>query len=181
LPRGKVDRPKRDPSVCELQGCTPRNDPWFRDIIRSYPKIADFRHDTRSLEITVRRNAHWVWGCDAVVVEWENRGISGILDNTVRAVFGPKGWRIAFLIGLVLPAVIFGLGSIEFAQGLPLLAFAGLLVGVGTRLGSGCTSGHGVCGLANFSPRSLVATSCFMIAAAITVFLIRHGELTWHS
>ena len=108
-------------------------------------------------------------------------GISGILDNAVRGVFGPKGWRLAFLIGLVLPAAFFGLGSVEFAQGLPLLALAGLLVGLGTRLGSGCTSGHGVCGLANFSPRSLLATLSFMIVAAATVYLIRHGELIWHS
>ena len=108
-------------------------------------------------------------------------GISGILDNAVRGVFGPRGWRLAFLIGLVLPAAFFGLGSIEIAQGLPLLALAGLLVGFGTRLGSGCTSGHGVCGLANFSPRSLLATLSFMIVAAATVYLIRHGDLIWHS
>src|ERR1700682_6269745 len=108
-------------------------------------------------------------------------GISGILDNAVRGVFGPRGWRLAFLIGLVLPAAFFGLGPIEIAQGLPLLALAGLLVGFGTRLGSGCTSGHGVCGLANFSPRSLLATLSFMIVAAATVYLIRHGDLIWHS
>lgn len=107
-------------------------------------------------------------------------GISGILENSIRGVFGPKAWRLAFLIGLVLPALFVGLGSIEFAQGLPMLAFAGLLVGFGTRLGSGCTSGHGVCGLANLSPRSLVATLCFMVVAAATVFLVRHGGLNWH-
>jgi uncharacterized protein len=106
-------------------------------------------------------------------------GISGILENSIRGVFGPKAWRLAFLIGLVLPALFVGLGSIEFGQGLPLLAFAGLLVGVGTRLGSGCTSGHGVCGVANLSPRSLVATLCFMVVAAATVFLVRHGGLNW--
>ena len=108
-------------------------------------------------------------------------GISGILDNAVRGVFGPNGWRLGFLIGLMLPAAFFGLGSIEFAQGLPLLALSGLLVGFGTRLGSGCTSGHGVCGLANFSPRSLAATITFMIVAAATVFIIRHGALIWRS
>ena len=106
-------------------------------------------------------------------------GISGILDNAVRGVFGPNGWRLGFLIGLMLPAAFFGLGSIEFAQGLPLLALSGLLVGFGTRLGSGCTSGHGVCGLANFSPRSLMATITFMVVAAATVFIIRHGALIW--
>jgi uncharacterized protein len=108
-------------------------------------------------------------------------GISGILDNAVRGVLGPQGWRLGFLIGLVLPAAYFGLGSIEFAQELPLLALSGLLVGFGTRLGSGCTSGHGVCGLANFSPRSLAATITFMIVAAATVFIIHHGALIWRS
>jgi uncharacterized membrane protein YedE/YeeE len=91
------------------------------------------------------------------------------------------GWRIAFLAGLVLPAALLGLGSIDFPQGLPVLALSGLLVGFGTRLGSGCTSGHGVCGLANLSPRALVATLSFMIVAAATVFLVRHGALLWRS
>jgi uncharacterized membrane protein YedE/YeeE len=108
-------------------------------------------------------------------------GISGILNNAVRGVFGPNGWRLGFLIGLMLPAAFFGLGSIEFAQGLPLLALSGLLVGFGTRLGSGCTSGHAVCGLANFSPRSLAATITFIIVAAATVFIIHHGALIWRS
>jgi uncharacterized membrane protein YedE/YeeE len=108
-------------------------------------------------------------------------GISGILKNAVSGVFGPQGWRIGFLLGLILPAALFGLGIIHFSQGLPVLAFAGVLVGVGTRLGSGCTSGHGVCGLANLSLRSLVATLSFMIVAAATVFIVRHGTLIWHS
>jgi uncharacterized protein len=108
-------------------------------------------------------------------------GISGIFENAVRGVFGAKGWRIAFLVGLALPAALLGLGTIDFPQGLPVLAVSGLLVGFGTRLGSGCTSGHGVCGLANLSPRSLLATLSFMIVAAGTVFLVRHGALPWHS
>jgi uncharacterized membrane protein YedE/YeeE len=108
-------------------------------------------------------------------------GISGILGNTIRGVFGAKGWRIAFLLGLVLPAAVLGLGKIEFAQGLPMLALSGLLVGFGTRLGSGCTSGHGVCGLSNLSPRSLLATLVFMTVAVATVFLVRHGGLIWRS
>jgi uncharacterized protein len=108
-------------------------------------------------------------------------GISGIFENAVRGAFGARGWRIAFLVGLVLPAALLGLGSIDFPQGLPVLAVSGLLVGFGTRLGSGCTSGHGVCGLANLSPRSLLATLSFMIVAAATVFLVRHGALLWHS
>jgi uncharacterized membrane protein YedE/YeeE len=108
-------------------------------------------------------------------------GISGLLDNAVRGMIGARGWRLAFLIGLVLPAAILGLGPIKFAQGLPLLAVSGLLVGFGTRLGSGCTSGHGVCGLANLSPRSLWATLSFMAVAAATVFIVRHGALPWSS
>ncbi len=108
-------------------------------------------------------------------------GISGIFENVVRGVFGAMAWRIAFLVGLVLPAALLGLGTIDFPQGLPVLAVSGLLVGFGTRLGSGCTSGHGVCGLANLSPRSLVATLSFMLIAAATVFLVRHGALLWHS
>jgi uncharacterized protein len=108
-------------------------------------------------------------------------GISGIADNAVRGVFGENGWRIAFLLGLVVPAAVVGLGAIDFAQGLPVLALSGLLVGFGTRLGSGCTSGHGVCGLANLSPRSLVATITFMAVAAATVYLVRHGSFLWHS
>ena len=107
-------------------------------------------------------------------------GISGIAENAVSGLFGEKGWRIAFLLGLVIPAAIFGLGRIEFALGLPALAVSGLLVGFGTRLGSGCTSGHGVCGLANFSPRSLAATLTFMTVAAATVYLLRHGSSLWH-
>ncbi len=107
-------------------------------------------------------------------------GISGIAENAVRGMFGGKSWRIAFLLGLVIPAAVLGVGAIDFAQGLPMLAVSGLLVGFGTRLGSGCTSGHGVCGLANLSPRSLVATLSFMAVAAATVFLVRHGTLLWH-
>ncbi len=107
-------------------------------------------------------------------------GISGILDNAVRGVFGSHAWRAAFLAGLVLPAAALGLGPIDFVQGLPLLAASGLLVGFGTRLGAGCTSGHGVCGLANLSLRSLTATVIFVGVAALTVFGVRHGELPWH-
>ncbi len=106
-------------------------------------------------------------------------GISGIFGNAIRGAFGANGWRIAFLVGLVLPAALLGLGHIDFEQGLPMLALSGLLVGFGTRLGSGCTSGHGVCGLSNLSPRSLLATVIFMTVAAATVFLVRHGAPIW--
>jgi uncharacterized membrane protein YedE/YeeE len=108
-------------------------------------------------------------------------GISGILGNTVHGVFGPNAWRAAFLVGLLTPAAIFGVSSAQFSPGHPMLAVAGLLVGVGTQLGSGCTSGHGVCGLANGSPRSLIATVSFMLFAMITVYVVRHGAVSWAS
>jgi uncharacterized membrane protein YedE/YeeE len=122
-------------------------------------------------------------GAGAVVLLLLNgkiAGISGILDNAVRGLVGPQAWRLAFLLGLILPAAVFGLGPIRMSPNLGLLAASGLLVGFGTRLGSGCTSGHGVCGLANLSPRSAVATLTFMSIAAATVYLSRHGALSWH-
>ena len=106
-------------------------------------------------------------------------GISGILANAVSGAFGEQAWRLAFLLGLIAPAMILGLGPIEFATGLPGLALSGLLVGLGTRLGSGCTSGHGVCGIANLSPRSLLATAIFMVTSIATVCIVRHGTLHW--
>ena len=105
-------------------------------------------------------------------------GISGILGGLLKPVSGDIAWRVAFVLGLVGAPLVYGL----FA-GLPVpqidagnvaLIAAGLLVGVGTRYGSGCTSGHGVCGLSRLSPRSLVATACFMGAGFATVFVIRH-------
>jgi uncharacterized membrane protein YedE/YeeE len=108
-------------------------------------------------------------------------GISGILDNVVHALIGPQAWRLAFLLGLVAPAAILGLGQITIGASLPVLGLAGILVGWGTRTGSGCTSGHGVCGIANFSPRSGLATATFMITAILVVFLVRHVLSAWHS
>jgi len=102
-------------------------------------------------------------------------GISGIAANLVHGRAGAGAWRIAFLLGLMAPALLVGLPPVEIA-GSPLwIAASGLLVGVGTRIGSGCTSGHGVCGLARLSRRSLVATVTFMTTAMLTVLIIRHG------
>jgi uncharacterized membrane protein YedE/YeeE len=101
-------------------------------------------------------------------------GVSGILGNVICATAGEQGWRIAFLIGLIVPALVFGAGSPLLPGDWRWAIASGLLVGIGTQLGSGCTSGHGVCGLANLSTRSLVATLMFMGAAVITVFLVRH-------
>jgi uncharacterized protein len=105
-------------------------------------------------------------------------GISGVLGGLLKPHRGDVAWRAAFVSGLVaaplLYAVSFGRpeGRIDASYGA--LVVAGLLVGVGTRYGSGCTSGHGVCGLSRLSPRSLVATCTFMTAGFATVFLIRH-------
>ncbi len=104
-------------------------------------------------------------------------GVSGILANAIGAV--PGLWRWAFLAGLVASPLWAPLVGAPYAiahyQGGPFfLVAAGLLVGIGTQLGNGCTSGHGVCGIANFSLRSLVAAVTFMIAAMITVAFVRH-------
>ena len=105
-------------------------------------------------------------------------GISGILGGLLKPVRGDVGWRVAFVIGLVVSPLVY----LQFAA-VPrpqidashvALVLAGLLVGVGTRYGGGCTSGHGVCGLSRLSPRSLVATLAFMGAGFATVFVIRH-------
>ncbi|MBK1851981.1 MULTISPECIES: YeeE/YedE family protein [unclassified Marinobacter] len=105
-------------------------------------------------------------------------GISGILGGLLTPTVGDISWRIAFLAGLIgapaLWALVAQLPPIEINAGYPVLILAGLIVGVGTRYGSGCTSGHGVCGLSRLSPRSLVATLSFMFAGFATVFVIRH-------
>jgi uncharacterized membrane protein YedE/YeeE len=106
-------------------------------------------------------------------------GISGILGGLVKPSRGDIGWRLAFLAGLlVAPMAYARLGgalprvALDASPGL--LAVAGLLVGFGTRLGAGCTSGHGVCGIGRGSPRSLAATAVFMTTAVVTVYVRRH-------
>jgi uncharacterized membrane protein YedE/YeeE len=108
-------------------------------------------------------------------------GISGILGGLLRPKAGDAGWRIAFVLGmLAAPVTLKWLAPAGFLSaprieaGLAAVVVAGLLVGYGTRLGSGCTSGHGVCGLSRLSPRSLVATGTFMAAGFAIVFVIRH-------
>ena len=105
-------------------------------------------------------------------------GISGILGGLLTPRKTDILWRVAFLAGIIgAPAIWLlaaDLPAIEINASLPMIILAGLLVGVGTRYGSGCTSGHGVCGLSRLSPRSLVATLAFMATGFITVYLIRH-------
>ncbi len=106
-------------------------------------------------------------------------GVSGILGGLITSTSrGERFWHLAFIFGLIAGAGLYVLARgglpLELQAGGLTLLLAGLLVGVGTRLGSGCTSGHGVCGLARRSPRSLMATMTFMVTAALTVFLTRH-------
>jgi len=105
-------------------------------------------------------------------------GISGIVAGLLSPQAGSRSWRLIFLGGLIVGAFVtnrigFGPGP-AIAADWPLIICAGLLVGFGTRLGGGCTSGHGVCGLARFSPRSIVATAIFMATGVATVFVLRH-------
>jgi uncharacterized membrane protein YedE/YeeE len=106
-------------------------------------------------------------------------GISGITAGILPPWRQDIGWRLWFLAGLVISAPLWKLlgGSVYLQIDTPLtvLAIAGLLVGYGTRLGGGCTSGHGICGIARLSQRSIVATLIFMTTAGITVYLVRHG------
>ncbi len=108
-------------------------------------------------------------------------GISGILGGLLAPKTGDIGWRIAFVLGMLAAPITLSLltpddflSAPRIEAGYVLIVIAGLLVGYGTRLGSGCTSGHGVCGLSRLSPRSMVATGIFMASGFAIVFVIRH-------
>jgi len=105
-------------------------------------------------------------------------GISGIIGGLLKPARGDVAWRMAFIGGLIVAPLVYALMAVlpspQIDAGYGTLMAAGLLVGIGTRYGSGCTSGHGVCGLSRLSPRSLVATAAFMAAGFVTVFAIRH-------
>jgi uncharacterized membrane protein YedE/YeeE len=105
-------------------------------------------------------------------------GISGILGGLMRASSGERTWRIAFLAGLLMAPLLWqvfaALPPVTVTANTWQLIGAGLLVGYGTQLGSGCTSGHGVCGISRGSIRSLVATGLFMFAGFVTVYVTRH-------
>jgi uncharacterized protein len=105
-------------------------------------------------------------------------GISGIIGGLFGTGRAEATWRVAFVVGLVAGAGIAGVAgfapSIEIGAAWPVVVAGGLLVGFGTRLGSGCTSGHGVCGIARLSRRSILATLLFIAAGAAVVFVVRH-------
>jgi len=105
-------------------------------------------------------------------------GISGIVDGALTARDREFGWRATFLLGLIAAPTALRLFTAPTPPNIETpwtqLAIAGLLVGFGTRLGTGCTSGHGICGLSRLSPRSLVATLTFMFAGFVTVYVVRH-------
>jgi uncharacterized protein len=107
-------------------------------------------------------------------------GISGIVGGLLARKGSQVGWRAVFIAGLLLGAFIYILATggalpVYIQASLPVMIIAGLLVGFGTRLGSGCTSGHGVVGIARFSKRSIVATLVFFVVAIITVFVTHHA------
>ena len=105
-------------------------------------------------------------------------GISGLLGSLLQPGAEGRGEKAFFLLGLLLAPLLWGLfgalPAISFDGGALSLIGAGLLVGIGTRYGSGCTSGHGVCGISRLSPRSMLATLCFMATGFVTVFVLRH-------
>jgi uncharacterized membrane protein YedE/YeeE len=113
-----------------------------------------------------------------VVLNGRIAGVSGILGGLARPQAGDISWRVAFVAGLIAAPLAWGLlaalPEIRVDTSVPVLVAAGLLVGVGTRYGGGCTSGHGVCGVSRASPRSVAATLAFMAAGFATVYVVRH-------
>lgn len=113
-----------------------------------------------------------------VVANGRIAGISGLLGSLLQRGGEGISEKALFLLGLLVAPLLWGLFTalpqIEFQSGWLGLSVAGLLVGIGTRYGSGCTSGHGVCGLSRLSPRSMIATACFMFSGFATVFVLRH-------
>jgi uncharacterized membrane protein YedE/YeeE len=114
-----------------------------------------------------------------ILVNGRILGISGILGGLLIPKAGDVAWRVAFVLGLLAAPLLYaglrGPWEVRIDAGWGTVVAAGLLVGVGTRYASGCTSGHGVCGLSRLSPRSLVATVSFMAAGFVVVYLARHA------
>ncbi|MEY2993377.1 MAG: hypothetical protein RL357_312 [Pseudomonadota bacterium] len=121
-------------------------------------------------------------GTAACVLMWINgrvAGVTGIVKRVWPPVSGDVLWRVAFVLGLILGAGVYfsitGEGGVSRSPAAPVvLIVAGVLTGWGTAMGNGCTSGHGVCGLARLSKRSIVATACFLVAGVITTGVVRH-------
>ena len=113
-----------------------------------------------------------------VVLNGRIAGVSGILGGLARPQAGDISWRVAFVAGLIAAPLAWGLlaalPEIRVDASVSVLVAAGLLVGIGTRYGGGCTSGHGVCGVSRASPRSVAATLAFMAAGFATVYVVRH-------
>lgn len=113
-----------------------------------------------------------------IVANGRIAGISGLIGSLLQRRNEGVSEKVLFLLGLLVAPLIWGLFTtlpqIKFQGGWLTLTVAGLLVGIGTRYGSGCTSGHGVCGLSRLSPRSIIATACFMFGGFATVFILRH-------
>jgi uncharacterized membrane protein YedE/YeeE len=104
-------------------------------------------------------------------------GISGIVGGLLRPKKNDVGWRVMFVLGLLFSPILYSvfrpLPAIRIEANITMIIIAGILVGIGTRYASGCTSGHGVCGIARLSPRSFLATISFIFAGVLTVFLVR--------
>ncbi len=121
-------------------------------------------------------------GLSALLLMWSVgriAGISGIVFGAANSQGAERQWRLVFIGGLFLGSLIAAwlsgaLSEVKPVASTPMMLAAGLIVGFGTRMGSGCTSGHGVCGISRFSLRSVVATATFMTSGFITVFVIRH-------
>ena len=113
-----------------------------------------------------------------ILVNGRIAGITGIIGGLFTSRIHDAGWRLAFIMGLIASPLIWQLfiqlPSMQIDASNCLLAIAGLIVGISTRYGSGCTSGHGVCGISRLSPRSIVATLAFMSTGFLTVFVVRH-------
>ncbi|KNY09266.1 YeeE/YedE [Achromobacter piechaudii] len=113
-----------------------------------------------------------------VLLQGRILGISGIVGGLVRPRSKDVAWRITFVLGMLAAPLLYrltvGVHEVRIDASWAMVVVAGLLVGLGTRYGAGCTSGHGVCGLSRLSPRSLVATLAFMGAGFVTVYAIRH-------
>lgn len=113
-----------------------------------------------------------------VIANGRIAGISGLIGSLLQRGSEGVSEKALFLLGLLIAPLLWALFAtlpqIEFKNGWVGLIVAGVLVGIGTRYGSGCTSGHGVCGISRLSPRSMVATACFMFSGFVTVFILRH-------